>query len=144
MTDTIAIIKDVPEVRANLIPMHIQYSGQANTEDYFTPSKNNEKAFSGDCHIAYFRGCKLVGNELGIQKFFDGYLLNHSESLVNTEAYSEDGGNDTFDNVKSVKVHAAFAHFDEITIYGHDSLPELDSQWAHINEWKEVSDIIHS
>jgi ribonuclease H2 subunit C len=59
-------INECPQVVANLIPAHIQYTGQANTQEYFTNSKIHHE------HVeAYFRGLKLIGKLVET----NGYLL---------------------------------------------------------------------
>lgn len=138
MLDVIHTDIDVPTINANIIPCHIQYSGVANTKDYFTPSKKQETTTTGEqVEVSYFRGCKLVGKKVNLSENYTGYLINKSESL----ATAEEGSTEEY---KTVNTYIPVAKFDEMIIFGHDSPAELTSQWGLINEWKEISDVIHS
>ena len=79
------------EVVASVVPMNIQYSGPANTEDYFAPSKTQETQPDGTLlDVAYFRGCKLVGKTLELDKYdVKGYVINKSEHLVSDKETGE-------------------------------------------------------
>lgn len=102
-------IKNCPPVVANLIPMHVQYTGVANTKEYFTNSKSYSTNTEG-----YFRGLKLVGKPVDITG--RAYLLDNKD-----EGYT------------------SVAQFDQFTIYGHDSLEaenqwELVNEWIEVGD----------
>lgn len=138
MLDVIHTSEDVPKVHANIIPCHVQYNGTANTKDYFTPSKKQETLHNGQqSQVAYFRGCKLVGEDTDIKDDYTGYLINKTESL----ARSEDAESEEY---VTVNTYTPVAKFEELTVYGHDSAPELTNQWGLIKEWKDISEVIHS
>lgn len=132
---SIQVNRDVeaPEMTANLVPMFIRHNGSADTEKYFTPSKTVQQYAGQDVDVAYFRGCRLVGTKTVFDDY-EGYVMNTSESL----AQNDDG------SISTIKSYTPIAKFDGIHIYGHDSPPELANQWALVNEWKQISDIIHS
>lgn len=146
MPDSIQIPEGdaIPTVAANLLPCHIQYTGDANTETYFTPSKTTEINENNEVKdVAHFRGLKLVGvtiklNDLG----YTGYLLNKSESIekVQTE-YSEEFEQEA--EIKTVYTHTPVAKFHDLTVYGHDAPVEPSCQWNLIGEWQKLSDVIH-
>lgn len=103
-------------MEANLIPAHVQYTGTANTKEYFTNTKSQKKGLDGNENIeGYFRGLRLVGKPIEVS----GYLLE-----------SKDDG------------YVAVASFSTFTLFGHDTL-EPENQWELINEWYEIGDIIH-
>ncbi|ABN66441.1 predicted protein [Scheffersomyces stipitis CBS 6054] len=135
MSNTISI-SEVPNVIANLVPMHIQYSGPAKTNEYFTPSKTQEDGNTN----AYFRGCKLVGTEITL-KNHTGYIINKSETLVHDPEMADDGSGD---NIKTVSTYSPTAKFETITIYGHDVPADKYNQWRLINEQQDVADILHT
>lgn len=94
---------------ANLIPMHIEHTGEANTLEYFTNSKIYHTNTEG-----YFRGLKLVGKPID----------------MSGTAYLLDSGDEGYTSV---------AQFDQFTIYGHDSLEsenqwELVNEWIEVGD----------
>lgn len=131
----------VPKVEASLLPMHLQYSGPANTSNYFTPSKTIEKQNDGsEVKTAYFRGCRLVAKEVNLKDCnVEGCVINKNE-VLQRETNDEDGT----ELVKTVKNYSAIASFDKMTLYGHDSEIELSNQWSLIPEYLEISSIIHN
>mmetsp|Transcript_1479 Transcript_1479/g.1600 ORF Transcript_1479/g.1600 Transcript_1479/m.1600 type:complete len:139 (+) Transcript_1479:23-439(+) len=138
MSDVINANKDVPTTHGNIIPCHIQYSGVANTKDYFTPSKKQETLTTGEkVEVAYFRGCRLLGKNVNISNDYNGYLINKSESLAKVD-------DETSEDYITVNTYTPVARFEKFTVYGHDTIPELTNQWGLIQEWKEISDLIHS
>ncbi|KAK6205123.1 ribonuclease H2 non-catalytic subunit-domain-containing protein [Scheffersomyces amazonensis] len=140
MTDTVNISNDVPEIVANLVPVHIEYSGSANTQEYFTDSKIREDGHE----VAYFRGCKLVGNNVDFANNYTAYVMNKSESLIRIQ----DNGNNEFngleETVKSVNSYNPVGKFTSINVYGHDAPLSQTNQWQLVNEWHDISEIIHS
>lgn len=128
--------ESTPTVIASLLPMSIQYSGPANTEDYFTPSKMQETQPNGkQLEVAYFRGCKLVGNTIDLNKSdLQGYVVNKAEHLVRDDESGE---------VKSAFTFTSVAKFNELTVYGHDSPVNLNDQWALIPEYVSISNLIN-
>lgn len=141
MPDTIQI-PDVPRVAAHLVPCHIQYSGPANTKEYFTPTKSNETRDDAPVDIAYFRGLRLVGQTTNLRDLkLRGYLLDKSESIERQEQHSEDPYSEP--QLVTVHTHTAIASFDTLTVYGHDSVVERDNQWRLLDEWAEMAEIIH-
>ncbi|KAI5966010.1 hypothetical protein KGF57_000683 [Candida theae] len=108
----ISCAEKIPEVEASLLPMHLQYSGPANTSEYFTPSKTTEKQNDGsEVTTAYFRGCRLVAKEVDLKKSdVKGYLVNKNEALQR-EVNEEDGT----EIIKTVKNYCAVASFDKLT-----------------------------
>lgn len=128
-----------PVINASLLPMHIQYTGPAKTQDYFTPSKMKETRNDGtEIDIAYFRGCKLVGKTIDLKaNDVGGYIVNRSEHLGRVG--NEDGSED----IKSFATFTPTAKFDKLVLYGHDTTVELNNQWGLIPEFLEVSKIIH-
>ncbi|KAK6465666.1 ribonuclease H2, subunit C [Scheffersomyces coipomensis] len=137
MSDTIQINNEVPTVIANLVPVHIEYSGPAATKEYFTPSKTSENSQD----IAYFRGCKFIGDKVDFNDKYTAYIMNKSESLVRVEDNENDYNGD---NVKSVSTYIPIAKFNSINVYGHDTRIAENNQWSLLKEWNEISDIIHS
>lgn len=136
MTDRIQVKRDVgvPEMTANLVPMLIRHSGCANSDEYFTPSKSIQQYAGQEVDVAYFRGCRLVGTKASYDDY-EGYVMTPSESLEQ----SDDGS-----NITTAKTYTPVAKFDGIHVFGHDSPAEVANQWALVNEWKLISDIIHS
>lgn len=140
MTDVIDI-STTEKVQVNVVPMQIHYNGEANTQEYFTSSRTTETIGDKKVDVAYFRGCKLVG-EAHPLKSHTGYLLNASERLARKDNYE----NDTYgeEEVITVKTHTPVANFDEIEVFGHDSLVESTNPWALVDGWTNIADILHS
>ncbi|KAI3405560.2 hypothetical protein KGF56_001578 [Candida oxycetoniae] len=133
--------ESTPRVSASLLPMHIKYSGSANTADYFTPSHTTEKQNDGSqVDTVYFRGRRLVvGKQLNLEKLgVEGFIVNSVENLVREE--NEADGSEV---IKTVKSFQATASFDSFTLYGHDEEAESNKQWAMIPEFLQVSKILH-
>ena len=128
--------ESTPTVTASLLPMSIQYSGPANTNDYFAPSKMQETEPSGkQFEVAYFRGCKLVGNTIDLkQSNLQGYVVNKVENLVRDEISGE---------VKTASTFIPVAKFNDLTVYGHDVPAAQNDQWALIPEYISMSNIIN-
>ncbi|EMG48430.1 hypothetical protein G210_1001 [Candida maltosa Xu316] len=124
------------DVAASLIPMCVQYSGPANTEEYFTTSKTRETQQDGTTlETAYFRGCKLVGRTIDLsQSKVQGYVINKSEHLVVDEATGD---------VKTASTYIPVAKFNELTVYGHDTPASSSNQWSLIPEYLSISNIVH-
>ncbi|ODV78129.1 ribonuclease H1 small subunit [Suhomyces tanzawaensis NRRL Y-17324] len=132
MSDSIQALEDVPKVVANVLPLHIQYSGPAKANEYFTASRCTEQLGDKTVDVAYFRGSRLVGQESHLGEN-TGYIVNASESL----AHDEEG------EVKTIKTYTSVAQFNQLNIFGHDSLAELDNQWSLLNEWVGISHVLH-
>lgn len=136
--DKIVVGSQNEKLSANLVPFHIQYSGPANTKDYFTVTKQVEVQADGtEVEVAYFRGCKLVGVNQELPHGYKGYLMNKNEVLQTT-------GQGPDQQFFSAKIYNTIGEFDKLIIYGHDQPGDAGSQWATLNEWQELSDIIHS
>jgi len=110
---------------ANLVPVHIEYTGEANTSEFFTPTKT----VSDDIVTAYFRGLKLVGTTVDLK--YDGYVMR--KDLIESDPTSL---------VPLDSSYKAIKKFNQFTVFGHDS-KDTSNQWLQVNEWKQVSDILH-
>lgn len=97
-----------PEVEANLVPVHIQYTGEAKTKEYFTNTK--DKIDGND--IAYFRGLKLVGRPVNV----NGYLLDSVD-----------------DNYTSIASFSSFTLFGHDTLESENQW-ELINEWYDISD----------
>ncbi|EGW35497.1 uncharacterized protein SPAPADRAFT_48484 [Spathaspora passalidarum NRRL Y-27907] len=125
------------EITASLVPMHIQYTGSAKTQDYFAPSKIRPDTTDGN-HVAYFRGCKLLGNPIDLSSSqLKGYVINKSEHLARSE--DEDGQ----EVITTVSNYTAEVSFKELMVYGHDVPAESDNQWSLIPEYCKINSILH-
>lgn len=142
--DTLRLSQEVPQATVSLLPLHIQYSGPANTKEYFSNTKSTEKVGKEEREIAYFRGCRLVGHKTNWNGKYRGYILNKSETIAHANPADTEGIANGTAEIKNVKVYNPIAKFDEMTIYGHDNVIELTSQWRMVSEWSEISDAIHS
>lgn len=142
--DNFRVSKAVPEANVSLVPMHIQYSGPANTADYFTDTKSIEKIGNEQREVAYFRGCRLVGDKTDWNGKYHGYIVNKSETIAHADPTDSEGIANGTAEIKNVKVFDTVGQFSELTMYGHDNPLELTSQWRMVSEWAEISDAIHS
>lgn len=119
-------VNDCDSVLANLVPVHINHSGEANVAKYFKPEP------TADSHVeVYFRGVKLVGTEVPLD--FQGVILEKALESIET---SDNGTSHTVNNYQLV------GSFSSYTVFGHDQAPGL-SQYTRVNEWKAIADIIH-
>ncbi|KAI5965611.1 uncharacterized protein KGF55_000973 [Candida pseudojiufengensis] len=132
--------EELPKVELSILPMHIHYSGPANTSDYFTPSKTKETLKDGSIvDTAYFRGLRLIGKELELKDSnLKGFILNKTENL-SRDINEEDG----VETIKTIKNYTAISTFEKLTLYGHDSEVESNNQWSLIPEYMEVNSIVH-
>lgn len=126
-------IADVPEYEANLVPMHIEYNGPANTEEFFTPSKS---LLDAPVTTAYFRGLKLVGTPIPLPKDATAYVLNKEETIV--------AAPDTKEGFRTSFNYTPVARFSKVTGFGHDSALATNSQYLLMTEWDQISDILHA
>lgn len=132
MSSEIIVNDSVPSFKANILPFQIQYTGEANTEDYFAPSK---RPIDGNNLEAQFRGIKVIGHPVELRSS-KAYILSHSEHLVQDPSNPEE--------VKTAKQYTSVGRINDITLYGHDTLPPLNSKWELLQEWDSVSSAIHS
>ncbi|RLV92272.1 hypothetical protein JA1_003332 [Spathaspora sp. JA1] len=125
------------EVVVSLVPMHIQYTGTAKTQDYFTPSKIRPDT-KNENHVAYFRGCKLVGNPIDLSSSqLKGYIINKTEHLTRSE------GDDDQNEITSISNYTPEVAFKELMIYGHDVPVESNNQWSLVPEYSKINNILH-
>lgn len=125
----IQVSSNVPVYDAHIVPCKIHHNGDANTKDYFTPSKEIDSVTQAE--ICYFRGCKFIGRKLEIP--YTGHILNKSEALAG------DG-----DDYKIVNNYTSVGQFENVYVYGHDRMPKLTDEYMLMNEWNDLSNIIHS
>lgn len=132
--------ESTPAVTASLLPMHIQYTGTANTGQYFTPSKSQQQLKDGSIQdIAYFRGCKLIAKTIDLESNgITGYIVNKSEHLTRI-----DHGSQEDEEIKTISTYIPCAKFDKLVLYGHDVPVELNNQWSLVPEYVELCNIIH-
>lgn len=134
MPDTVNVHSEIPMVEVNLIPMHIQYSGPANTSQFWATSKTDE--IDHNDHVvksAYFRGCRLLLTQVSLD--YDGVIVDKTEGL--------DRDDENPENVVSVNRYESVARFSNLNVYGHDATPDPSDQWLLVNEWKGINDVIH-
>lgn len=128
----LSVHDDVPLAAVNVVPFKIQYTGDANTLQYFTPSKqvsveNGQRVVTAD-----FRGLHLKGQEIPLGKK-RGFVCTASEYLVQDEQ----------GDVLARKQYTSVAKFDSLTVFGHDAVPPLSSKWRLIEEWDAIASAIH-
>lgn len=131
MSDKIQINDEVPEYKANIVPCKIHYSGPADTNSYFSPTKDVEHGNP----IAYFRGCKFIGKPVDISSY-TGYIINKSESLAPMEDSESD-------NYRILNTHTTIGKFSNLIAYGHDRSPTLTDPYILMKEWQDLSRAIH-
>lgn len=132
MCDKLNIIPNVLEYNAHIVPCKIHYTGEANTQDYFTPSKEIEELTESE--ICYYRGCKFLGKQLDMSNY-TGYIMNKSESLI---------PGDSPDDYKVINTYTTIGKFNHLSLYGHNRLPKLTDAYYLVNQWAQISDAIHS
>lgn len=135
MSSTVNITDQLPEVTANVVPCKFHYTGPANTEKFWTPTKITERYQNQDVIAGNFRGLKLLGQDVDLRNKI-GFVCNESEFLIQNPESSDD--------IKVCKQYTSIAKFDKFTIFGHDSLPPQNSKWKQLAEWDRISDAIHS
>lgn len=135
MVDKVETQVEVPLSKLSIIPVLIDYSGPARTDEYFTSSRTTRTKQNGDViEEAYFRGLKLVGKNIELLKGYKGFAVNKVESLDNSG---------TGDSPKISNKFVPIASFDDLTVFGHDSCVNRMDQWMLIEEWEEISKIVH-
>lgn len=135
MASVLSLGEGLPQVVANIVPAHIQYSGPANTATFFGPSKRVEKVGDAEVEVAHFRGLRLVGEKIDLKQN-SGYIVSKSEILVRGESEEEP-------EIRSVNQYSAVAKFNELILYGHEAQAPLGSQWKIMEEWDAIADVIH-
>lgn len=123
---------ELPFATASVIPVSIRYSGNAAVNDYFEASSNKESQGGKTVDVRNFRGLKLVGQQVKVESH-DVYLVNKNEVVSQNED----------DNITTSNLYHAIAKVDNVVVYGHDSTPSSNDKWTLVNEWIEISDIIH-
>lgn len=136
MTSKIVVSHEVPDVCVSVVPFSIQYTGNAETAKYFTPSKVTEKQRGREVETAQFRGLKLAGETLELENKV-GHILKCSEFLYHDES-------EVSDKITTAKQYSGVAKFHNLTVYGHDGPAPLNSKWKLIQEWEKIADVIHS
>lgn len=138
MNSVIVHNSDLPVVTVNVIPAKIDYSGPANVDTHFTPSKTVDA--SSNEHKACFQGRELVGEEKSVDNY-DAYVFHKSETLVR-----RDDANDYSDDVldlQTTNTYTSIAKVDKFVVYGHDSLPS-DANWHLVAEWIGTTEALNS
>lgn len=136
MTSRIVVGDNTPEFVVSIVPCSIQYTGDANTATFFTPSKRQRTEGGNDVETAQFRGLKLVGEKIDIGNR-NGQILTSSEFIVN------DPSNGT-DDIMTAKQYSGIGKFSELIVYGHDIAPHLNCKWKMVGEWEKIAEAIHS
>lgn len=141
--DTLRTSLEVPNAAVSLLPMHVQYSGPAKTKEFFSGTKTTENVGSEEREVAYFRGCRLVGDKTNWDGRYQGYIMNKSEAIAHSDPSDAEGIANGTAEIRNVKVYSPVAKFDQMTLYGHDNVVESNSQWRTVSEWATISDAIH-
>lgn len=134
MSTKVSYSDGLPKYEASILPVAIQYTGEANTEEYFAPTKTTETRQDKEIKVCYFRGMKLVGLDI-VPENKRAFIMNKSEVLTQPL--------ETSDDVQVSNQYTAVGEVDKLTIYGHDTEVPLYSKWLLMDEWQQVSDIIH-
>lgn len=136
MTSKIVVGDNTPEFVVNIVPCSIQYTGDASTTTFFTPSKRQRSEGGNDVETAQFRGLKLVGEKIDIGNM-NGQILTSSEFIVNDQSSGTD-------DIITAKQYSGIANFTELIVYGHDNSPHLNCKWKMVGEWGKIAEVIHS
>lgn len=135
MSTKVILNEAAPPVHVNVMPVKIQYSGDADTKNFFTSTKAMEDFESKRVTTANFRGLRLVGEDITLVNKV-GHVCNYHELLVSDPKREGE--------IMTCKEYSSDARFESLTIFGHDSLPPRSSKWRLIEEWDAIADAIHS
>ncbi|KAL7276314.1 hypothetical protein RUND412_000728 [Rhizina undulata] len=137
---SIQLSKSAPKhVNCNILPCRVKHTGSANaTEKHWkiTSAKDDTKT-------TYFRGRKLQGKSIALPTGYSGHILEATDEVVNSSDMNDrDGEVDDEPETKNFKSRASFS---EITVWGHETAPEHDSDgvFKGLNEWIAFSSKIH-
>ncbi|QIW99739.1 hypothetical protein AMS68_005257 [Peltaster fructicola] len=121
----------------NVLPCSIRHDGPVSVDKrYWNPISNSK-----DEQTAYFRGRKLEGTVVKLPAGYQGIVLQKTnEKLVSRPSmpsFDEDGMQVILpeDNAET-KLFSQEASFDEVVVWGHESLPDADDAYVKgIKEW---------
>ncbi|KAI4178987.1 MAG: hypothetical protein L6R41_008100 [Letrouitia leprolyta] len=125
----------------HLLPCRIQHDGPVNaSKRYWSPQPSKDGVIE-----AYFRGRKLQGREVRIPNAYRGIVVKTeakaSENLsINRERIrqrgeGEQGGEDN-DEEQEVKVLEEVGKFEEVMVWGHESVADGDHTFVRgLEEW---------
>lgn len=134
MGSKVTYTEDLPKYEGSILPVAIQHAGEANTSEFFTPSKSTETREDKEVKTCYFRGLKMVGKDLELPNK-RVFVMEKSEFLTQNPEKE--------DQVDVANQYAAIAEVDKLCLYGHDTEAPLYSKWGLMNEWNKVANIIH-
>lgn len=150
--------KDSLNVTPNILPCKISYNGPVNASERYWAIKNDE---SGQ-KTAYFRGRKLVGQDLTLPKGYSGEenilvsmfrhvltpesgaVIQKTTDLLPQESkplprMDEDdlSADEDQEAPQEVKIMQEAASFEKITVWGHEALPSgsEDPYLKGVQEW---------
>ncbi|KAI9878159.1 MAG: hypothetical protein M1830_001728 [Pleopsidium flavum] len=142
----------------NVLPCRVHHNGPANaTERYWSPSTDADGK-----KVAYFRGRKLDGKCVKIPDDYRGVVMRSTDrklprglhsagpSHVFTNAAAEQVDDEEDDEEEEeeeepVKILEERASFDEVVLWGHESMPDKNDLYAKgIDEWISFAETMHS
>ncbi|RDL39969.1 Uncharacterized protein BP5553_04309 [Venustampulla echinocandica] len=134
------------------------YPVEYNITDQSIPRRDTgtQKPLQASNHgktTAYFRGRKLHGKKLKVPKGYRGLVLTSTDRILPTKEQSpgvkngDEGseGDEDAEEVPGVKVVEEMSEFDDIMIWGHETLAdETDPYMKGVEEWVLFAERIHS
>ncbi|KAI9798034.1 MAG: hypothetical protein M1835_005037 [Candelina submexicana] len=140
----------------NVLPCRIDHNGPVNaSERYWAPTK--------DCNgreTSYFRGRKLQGRSVKIPEGYRGTVVGTTEHQLSDNGnmdrvsdvtskdvrLSEDDKEGDEMEAQDTKVLEENASFDEIVVWGHEAVPETESDpyIRGLDEWIAFAETMHS
>ncbi|KAH0612695.1 uncharacterized protein H6S33_009075 [Morchella sextelata] len=128
--------------KCNLLPCQIKYTGPTDaTEKHWVVTEGSGE---DEPKSASFRGRKLAGKSFPVPEGYEGHILEATEERLQSEDQSSTPP--IFEEELDVNIFKGLCTFDEITIWGHDAIPDKsnDSVVRGIDEWIEFANKIHS
>lgn len=120
-------------MEANILPCCVEFTGKVETVSQFFNQSNVVPATDGckDAQdIVYFRGRKLVNEEIDLEKIgYTGHLVMKSKDMG-------DGNDDTEKFFSTHRIR-------QINNYGHEQKPGVNDSVNKLLEWVSLSNLIH-
>ncbi|KAI5793228.1 ribonuclease H2 non-catalytic subunit-domain-containing protein [Geopyxis carbonaria] len=126
----------------NLLPCNIRHTGPANASTkHWTPTTSTVSGVN-DVPTTYFRGRKLLGNDLILPEGYTGAVLELTDNVIMPDEEDEDEE----DEQPEKKQFVQHAEFGKVTVWAHEELPNEagNNVMRGLAEWGEWSKRIHS
>ncbi|KAJ5894508.1 Ribonuclease H2 subunit C, partial [Penicillium taxi] len=125
----------VPKYTPNVLPCRIHHDGPINSVDrYWTPEENGDEA-----QTVHFRGRKLLGRRVAVPEGYQGVIATRTDKVLPSQ--NQQAADEEAEPEQPVGVIETQGTFDEVIVWGHESLPLADDTFVKgVEEWVKFAE----